>query len=298
MRLLLIQLQQFLNTQLIEVGGTSVTVGTALTAVLIVFVTFWISRLIRRGIRRMLTRREMADERAADTALSLLHYFILVIGFAIALQTIGIELGTLFAAGAVFAVGIGFAMQNIAQNFVAGVILLAERSIRIGDVLEVEGTIVKVQQSGIRATIVRSRDGEELIVPNSTLVQSTVKNFTLRDSSYRLQTTVGVSYRSDLNLVRKTLEKVLAEISWKLDDPGSQVFLQEFGSSAVIFDVAVWMDNPWFARRRLSNLNEAIWWGLKEAGITIAYPQIDVHFDEAVVERLAQIDEEQQRGQL
>ena len=297
MKQLLIQFQEFLNVQLIEVGGTSVTVATALTALLIVLGTFLVSRLIRRAIRRMLIRRGLADERSADTALNLFHYFILLIGFAIALETIGIELGTLFAAGAVFAVGLGFAMQNIAQNFVAGVILVAERSIRIGDVLEVEGTIVKVQQSGIRATIVRSRDGEELIVPNSTLVQSTVKNFTLRDSSYRLQTTVGVAYDSDLNLVRQTLEEVLLDIPWKLADPGSQVFLQEFGNSAVIFDVAVWMDNPWYARRRLSKLNEAIWWALKEAGITIAYPQLDVHFDREVAQGLARLRHQREEQQ-
>jgi small-conductance mechanosensitive channel len=282
------QIQQVLNLQLIEVGGTPVTLATALTALLIVLASFWLSRLIRRGFKRMLVRRDLADEQAADTALSLLHYFILVIGFAIALQTIGIELGTLFAAGAVFAVGLGFAMQNIAQNFVAGVILLAERSIRIGDVLEVEGTIVKVEQSGIRATIVRSRDGEELIVPNSTLVQSTVKNFTLRDSSYRLQSRVGVAYRSDLTLVRTTLVRVLDEIPWKLSEPNPQVFLQEFGSSAIIYDVAVWMDNPWFARRRLSDLNEALWLGLKEAGVVIAFPQLDVHFAPGVAESLRQ----------
>lgn len=283
----LTRLRTLLNVPLLVVGDTSVTLATALTSLLIILATFWISRVIRRGIRRMLNRRGMADEQASETALSLLHYFFLVIGFAIALQTIGIELGTLFAAGAVFAVGLGFAMQNIAQNFVAGVILLTERSIRIGDVLEVEGTIVKVRKSGIRATIARSRDGEELIVPNSTLVQSTVKNFTLQDSAYRLQTRVGVSYGSDLNVVRGTLEKVLSEIDWKLSEPGAQVFLQEFGNTALIFDVAVWMDNPWYARRRLSNLNEAIWWGLKEAGITIAFPQMDVHFDAAVADGLA-----------
>jgi small-conductance mechanosensitive channel len=278
-----------LDVQLFEVGGTSVTLATALSALLIILLTFWLSRIVRRGFRRMLTKRGLADEQSAETVLSLLHYFLLVIGFAIALQTIGIELGTLFAAGAVFAVGLGFAMQNIAQNFVAGVILIAERSIRIGDVLEVEGTIVKVQQSGIRATIARSRDGEELIVPNSTLVQSTVKNYTLRDSAYRLQTRVGVSYSSDLEIVRTTLREVLSTLTWKLEEPDPQVFLQEFGNSSVIYDVAVWMDNPWFARRRLSDLNEAIWWGLKEAGIVIAFPQVDVHFDPRVARGLAEL---------
>ncbi|NIV35607.1 MAG: mechanosensitive ion channel [Anaerolineae bacterium] len=235
--------------------------------------------MTRRTASRVLRERGMATEGASSTALSLLHYLILLTGFAIALQTLGIELGALFAAGAVFAVGLGFAMQNIAQNFVAGVILLVEQSIRPGDVLEVEGTVVQVQQTGIRSTVVRSRDGEDLIVPNSILVQSTVRNFTLKDSVYRLTTSVGVAYNSDMKLVRATLEEVTDRLPWREDSPAPQVFLREFGDSAVQFDVAVWMTDPWIARRRLSDLNEAMWHALQEKGIQIAFPQVDVHFD-------------------
>jgi potassium efflux system protein len=272
-------LQSLLDTELVHVSGTSVTVATALTAILVIAVSFLVSRLLRRGIRGFLVERRGASEGPTTTALNLLHYFILVVGFAVALQTIGIEIGSLFTAGAVFAVGLGFAMQNIAQNFVAGVILLTEQSIRTGDVLEVEGTVVKVQQTGIRATIVRSRDGEELIVPNATLVQSTVRNFTLKDSSYRLRTTVGVGYDSDLSQVRETLQQVADKLPWRAPDPAPQVLLSEFGSSSVVYDVAVWMRDPWRARRRQSDLNEAIWLGLRNNGIRIAFPQLDVHFD-------------------
>jgi potassium efflux system protein len=272
-------LQGLLDTELVHVSGTSVTVATALTAILVIAISFLVSRLLRRGIRGLLVERRGASEGPTTTALNLLHYFILVVGFAVALQTIGIEIGSLFTAGAVFAVGLGFAMQNIAQNFVAGVILLTEQSIRTGDVLEVEGTVVKVQQTGIRATIVRSRDGEELIVPNATLVQSTVRNFTLKDSSYRLRTTVGVGYDSDLSQVRETLQQVADKLPWRAPDPAPQVLLSEFGSSSVVYDVAVWMRDPWRARRRQSDLNEAIWLGLRDNGIRIAFPQLDVHFD-------------------
>lgn len=279
-------LGQLLDTRLFEVSGTVVTLATALTALIIVLATFWISRLVRSAVGRLFRRRGLEAEGAAATALSLLHYLILAIGIAVALQTVGIELGALFAAGAVFAVGLGFAMQNIAQNFVAGVILLAEQSIRPGDVLEVEGTVVKVQQTGIRSTVVRSRDGEDLIVPNSILVQSTVRNFTLQDSVYRLTSSVGVAYSSEMEAVRDTLERVVDELPWREPDPAPQVFLREFGNSAVQFDVAVWMKDPWIARRRLSHLNEAIWHALKEQGIQIAFPQLDVHFDPAVTRGL------------
>ncbi len=124
----------------------------------------------------------------------------------VAMRTTGIRLDALFAAGAVFAVGFGFAMQNIAQNFVSGVILLFERTIKPGDVIEVGGQIVKVQQMSIRATIVRTLDEEDVIVPNSSLVQSNVKNFTLEDNIYRVRVTVGVSYSSDVPKVKAALE--------------------------------------------------------------------------------------------
>lgn len=278
-------LGSLLDSKLIEVSGTPVTLGTALTAVLIVLITIWISRITRRTVRRVLHERGMAAEGATGTALSLIHYLILAIGLAIALQTVGIELGALFAAGAVFAVGLGFAMQDIAQNFVAGVILLAEQSIRPGDVLEVEGTVVQVRQTGIRATFVRSRDGEDLIVPNSTLIQSTVKNFTLQDSNFRLKTRVGVAYSSDLTNVRRALENVARDLPWRETEPEPQVFLQEFGDSSVQFEIAVWMKNPWRSRHRLSELNEAIWWQLKDQGIVIAFPQLDVHFNSGTLDR-------------
>ena len=116
-------------------------------------------------------------------------------------------LEALFAAGAVFAIGLGFAMQNIVQNFVSGVILLAERTIKPGDVLQVDGRFVKVRHMGIRSTICRTLDEEEIIVPNATIVQSTVTNYTLQDSLFRLRCTVGVVYGSDMVLVKNTLQR-------------------------------------------------------------------------------------------
>lgn len=276
-----------LDLQLFQLGDTQVTFATVLSVLLVILATLWISRLAQAGLRRVLLGRGVMPESSITSLIALLHYAILVVGFAVALETIGFDLATLFAAGAIFAVGLGFAMQNIVQNFVAGVILLIERSIRPGDILELEGQVVKVLQMGIRATIVRTRDGEDLIVPNSILIQTTIKNFTLSDSVYRMQTRVGVHYSSDMESVRETLESVVTGIEWRHSDREPQVFLSEFGSSAVVFDVAIWMDDPWRARLARSQLNEALWAALKEKGITIAFPQVDVHFDRPVTEGLA-----------
>jgi small-conductance mechanosensitive channel len=218
-----------------------------------------------------------------------MHYGIMAIGLAIAVDQVGIDLTALFAAGALFAVGLGFAMQNIAQNFVSGLILLIERVIKPGDVLEVEGAVVRVRRMGIRTTVARTRDDEEIIIPNATLVQSLVKNFTLGDSAFRVRVGVGVSYGSDMRRVRATLERVAAEQPWRLDRPEPVIFLVDFGSSSVDWEVSAWCDNAWGAPRAASELRQGIWNALKDAGIQISFPQLDVHFAPPVEEALARL---------
>ena len=154
------------------------------------------------------------------------------------------------------------------------------------DVLRVEGLLVRVVKMGIRATVVRSLDEEELIVPNSSIVQSTVTNYTLRDSLYRLRCPVGVVYASDMGLVKRTLEEVARDVPWRQTGKEPIVLLTEFGDSSVNFEVSVWMEDPWSVRRARSDVNERIWWALKDSGVTIAFPQLDVHFDPPVVDSL------------
>ncbi len=278
-----------LNQTLFEIAGTPISVATLITFAIIVVFTLVLSALAQRATRRWLTRRGVTDEGSIAVTGRLLHYLLLFVGFGIAVHTVGINLNALFAAGAIFAVGLGFAMQNIAQNFVSGVILLVERAITPGDVLEVEGRVVRVLRMGIRSTIARSRDGEDVIVPNSVLVQSIVKNFTLDDAAYRVRTTVGVTYGSDLKLVRQVLEEVANQIKTDLPTYNPQVLLLEFGNNSVNFEVAIWMDDPWLSRLKLSELNEAIWWAFQEQGIVIAFTQLDVHFDRHVVESLSRL---------
>lgn len=280
-------IRQVLDTELFTVGDTTVTLSTALWAALIVIITVWVSRALRRVVNRTLERRNLASEGTAGVISSLLHYVILITGLGVAMSTLGIRMSALFTAGAVLAVGIGFAMQNITQNFVSGVILLAERAIRPGDVLEVQGIVVRVKSLGIRTTIVQTRDLEKLIVPNAELVQNTVKNYTFRDSLYRLRAQVGVVYGSDMDLVFRTLRRVAHNIDWRNKDHDPVVLLTGFGDNSVNFDVSVYIEDPWHAPRARTRLNRAIWDALKELEIVIAFPQVDVHLDRPVMRSLA-----------
>ena len=146
---------------------------------------------------------------------------------------------------------------------------------------------MKVGSLGTRSTVARTLDDEDLIVPNSNLVQSTVKNYTLKDSLYRIRTVVGVAYSSDMELVRETLSKAAEGIDGRVMHKNPTVFLIAFGNSSVDFEVSIWVESPWTARATRSHLNTSIWWALKDAGITIAFPQMDVHFDAEVAAALS-----------
>ncbi len=274
--------KEMFGVELFTVRTTTVTVGSLIIVIIIVLATYFLSRLSRRGIHRFFEKKELKNRENSAIIQRISQILIMLAGGVAALQVLGIDLSTLFAAGAIFAVGFGFAMQNIAQNFVSGIILLVEKSIKQGDVLEIEGEVVKVVKMGIRATMVRTRNEEEIIVPNSILVLGMVKNYTLSDASFLLSSTVGVVYSSDMRQVREVLDATAKSIPWRDGTKDPRVQMTEFADSAVNFKVFVWSNEPWIARRLTSELNEAIWWALKEAGIVIAFPQLDVHFDAQV----------------
>lgn len=282
-------IDRILETRLFVVAGTPVNVATLLMFVVIIVVSLLISALAQRAVRRGFRRRGVEDEGSVGVTSRLLHYAILSVGFAVGVHTLGINLTALFAAGAVFAVAIGFAMQNISQNFISGIILLVERAIKPGDVLEVEGMMVKVVDMGIRSTVARTLNEEDIIVPNSILVQSLVKNHTLRDPLYRLRVDVGVVYGSDMKVVMDVLQRTARELPWRVQEREPMVLLTAFGSSSVDFQVSVWVDDPWILMRRKSELHQAVWWALKDAGVVIAFPQLDVHFDPEVQGALGRI---------
>lgn len=278
--------REFLAVPILTLAGTRITVGSLLAFLLVVLLAWLVSRLIQGTLTRALRPRhgQVELKKGVEVTRRLAHYGVMTVGIAVGLHIMGINLAALFAAGAVLAVAIGFAMQNIAQNFVSGLILMVERTIQPGDVLQVDGEVVRVVDMRIRSTICRSRDEEEFIVPNSVLVGSTVKNFTLRDNLLRLRADVAVVYRSDMALVRRVLEETAASFEGRSTRHDPLVLLKRFGSSSVDFEVSVWTEDPWRAPRLLSDLHEAIWWSLREAEITIAFPQVDVHFDDEAVE--------------
>ena len=268
-----------LNAQLFQVGNHSVTAWSLFAAALLIAGGWLASQIVQRMVVAVFRRSRVTDEGVVGTVRRLIHYAIMVSAIFLALPLIGVDITGLFAAGALFAVAVGFALQQILQNFVSGVLLLSERSITPHDVLEVDGRMVQVVDMRIRSTIARTRDEEEIIIPNSTLVQSSVKNYTLRDSVLRLRTQVGVAYDSDVDRVFEVLHDAAMRVEERDASVDPAVLFLEFGDSALIFDVSVWVDDPWASRTTRSVLNRHIWRALKDEGIVVAFPQLDVHLN-------------------
>ena len=280
---------EWLNKKLFTIAGSDISLNAIVIFLVILALTYLVSKVVQRAIRRFFGRSFVGNEGTLLAVIRLVHYLIMLVGLGIALQTIGIKMNALFAAGAVFAIAIGFAMQNIVQNFVSGIILLVERSIKPGDVLEIDGNIIRVEEMGIRTTVARTWREEDIIIPNSTLSQHTVKNYTLKDRQSRVGVNVGVSYDSDMNKVMEVLEKTARSMPWQLKKTEPRILLQDFGSSSVDFSIYLTVNDPWQMRVYQSDLRKAIWFALKDAGITIAYPQVDVHLDPPVEEGLTRI---------
>ena len=247
-------------------------------AALILLAGFWISKILQRFLIHRLHKRDSEDDSAIGVYQIIIRIIALILSASLALHTLGIDLTHIFTTGGLFAVAAAFAMKTAAENFIAGLVIRVENEFKPGDVLAMsDGSMFMVKKIGLRATIVRSKAEGDLIVPNIDLIQNVISNYTYRDSLHRIETEVGVSYDSDLKRVKEILEHVCHKFQWRSRQVEPLVVLDGFGDSSVNFKVRVWIEDPWRAGRLRGQLNESIWWELKEAGIVIPYPQRDVH---------------------
>jgi small-conductance mechanosensitive channel len=218
----------------------------------------------------------------------LVHYAIIVAGFLLALSTLGFELTQFTIMLSALGVGIGFGLQGIVNNFVSGFILLFERPLRVGDIIELGGNWAEIKRIGLRATTVRTFDQADVIIPNADLVNSQVTNWTLSSRQIRLIIPVGVAYGSDVALVMETLMACAGANAKVLQTPPPQVLFLSFGESTLDFDLRVWVVDADDRLEVTSELHQEIDRSFREAKIEIAFPQRDLHLrslDESVTLR-------------
>src|SRR6059036_338007 len=245
---------------------------------------FWISSRTKRFLFNRLLAQSGLDRSLQYAISQVISNIVLVVGIFIVLENTGIRLGALTVFAGAVGVGVGFGLQNIASNFISGLVILAERPITIGDRVEVAGITGQVERIRARSTVIRTNDNISMIVPNTKFIDSPVTNWTYGDPRVRFRVPIGVAYGSDLETVRNALLEVARENSHVLEDPKPTVFLETFGDSAINLELVVWSKEMSYRPRRFrSDLNFAIAQKLREAGIEIPSPQRDLHFRDGII---------------
>lgn len=261
------------------VGNSTMSVRTliegALTAGAVLIVTLWVSSAIEAKLLRAATGGELSVRKAVSNAT---RAFLIFVGLMLALSAVGIDLTAFSVLGGAIGVGVGFGLQKLAANYVSGFVILAERSMRIGDNVLVDGFEGRITEINARYTVIRSLAGRESIVPNEMLITNRVENLSLADSRVWLFTTVSVSYNSDVDLVMRLLMQAAAGQARVITDPGPAVSLMSFGADGLDFKVGFWIADPENGTDGLKSLiNLSILASLRENGIEIPYPQRVVH---------------------
>src|SRR5213082_717318 len=245
---------------------------------------FWISSRTKRFLFNRFLVNSGLDRALQYAIAQIISNAVVGVGVLIVLENTGIHLGALTVFAGAVGVGVGFGLQNIASNFISGLVILAERPITIGDRVEVTGIAGQVEQIRARSTVIRTNDNIMMIVPNTKFIDSPVTNWTYGDLRVRFRVPVGVAYGSDINKVRELLLTAGRENPNVLQDPAPSVFLKQFGESSIEFELVVW-SSEMSARpsRYRSDLNFAIVEKFREAEIEFPFPQRDVHIRDGML---------------
>lgn len=226
----------------VTIGSISLSLGSVIAFLIAIWASFLISRFVRFVLEEDVYHRLFLERGIPYAISTMLHYAILLIGFFLALGALGIDLTKITILAGAFSVGIGFGLQNVINNFVSGLILLFERPIKIGDIIEVGGNAGEVRRIGIRASIIRTSDGSEVIVPNGSLISSQVTNWTLSDRGRAVELSVNVAGSTDLHRVTELLKKIAADHPDVAKEPAPRVIVTSMSASAVTFQLRVWTE--------------------------------------------------------
>ena len=275
-----------------EMSGKDVnrlTLANLFYALVIVFGMFVLSKYVQWMLRRQVLQAFQIAEHTQFILLRFLHFSLIIIGIIVSLSTIGMSFTSLALIFGGLSIGIGFGLQNIASNVISGFILIFERPIKIGDLVEIMDVDIfgRVSSINLRSTVIVSLDEKEIIVPNSQLISESVHNLTHANKLYRLRIPVGVSYGSDVDLVKQVLLDAADEHFGVIKEPIPNIsnvtapFVRfiNFGNSSLNFELLAWIPDSFQRFDVASDLHFIIWHKFKEHNITIAFPQLDVHFD-------------------
>lgn len=270
------QMNAIINYTLFSVGDAQITAGKIVVAIFSLWLTNFISHWAEKLIHSALARKDF-DPGVKTSIERFSRYGIFIIGVVITLALIGINLSSLSLLGAAIGVGLGFGLQDITQNFFSGLILLTERPIKRGDLVNVNGTDGRVLDVRARSSLVLTRDDVVIIVPNSEFINKQVINQSFSGNKIRYNVHVGVAYGSDVDLVKSTLLEIAKAHPKVLSSPPPDVLFEDFGGSSLKFNLRIWLSELWFYEIILSELRFEIDRAFRDEKIHIPFTQMDVH---------------------
>ena len=261
----------------IEVGTISISLGNILAFPVTIMIAVLISRALRSVLEQDLYPRVALQRGVGNAVSTSLHYLLLVGGFLIALGAAGIDLSKFSLLAGALGVGVGFGLQTVVNNFVSGLILLFERPVQAGDMIEVGGLIGEVKKIGIRASTIVTFQGAEVIIPNGTLLSEQLTNWTLSNRNRRVDLPVGVAYGNNPETVQGILMQVLQDDDGALSFPAPVVLFRGFGDSSLDFELRFWVSDFLNHPIITSNIAGRVYDALEQAGIEVPFPQRDLH---------------------
>lgn len=265
------------GVRLFTISESAISLGSLYVAIVILYGFLLISWMFEGLLEKFILPRSGADVGLSNTIQTVSRYIVITAGILASLGSLGIDFSTLAIIGAGLSVGIGFGLQELVANFISGILLLFEQSIRPGDIVEVEGRMGTVEKLRIRSTTVRTFDNVEVIIPNQQLLTSSVTTYTHTNRRIRIKLSVGASYNADPQDVRDALMSACSRHGLVLKDPEPLIFFMGYGASSIDFDVMVWVDDISNMMKTRSDLFFMIWREFEKRQIEIPFPQRDLH---------------------
>ena len=260
-----------------NIGKQRISLLIILSGILSILVTMLAAMWLGRTLEHKVMATDHLDMNLRVVMAKLIRASLIVLGILIALPLAGIDITILSVFGGALGIGIGFGLQKIASNYVSGFIILLDRSIHPGDVLTVDGRFGIVSQLTTRYMVLLSNDGTEAIIPNETLVSSTVINHSFTNRKIRIGIPVQISYQSNLQQAMEIMKQTATSHARVLDDPEAKVFLKSFGDNGIDLELGIWISDPEEGQLNLrSDINLEIWRKFQQASIEIPCPQHDV----------------------
>ena len=262
-------------------GSVRVSLLTVLELLLVIGVLMVLAAWLSKTIEAALSRSSYLSSSVKIGLSKTIKLVLYTLAGLLSLNAVGIDLSALAIFGGALGVGLGFGLQRIASNFISGFILVFDRSIRPGDVISINEKFGWVQELRARYVVVRDRDGVETLIPNENLITTEVINWSYSDEQVRIKLPVQISYADDPEAAMEVLTQAAQTSQRVLQDPTPAARLMGFGDSGIDLELRVWISDPQLGVNNVrSELNIAIWKGFKAAGITIPYPQQDLHVKE------------------